>query len=423
MMFDYIIIGAGMSGVAIARMFQLAGVERILVLEAEDEPGGLCRTKEIGGHILDIGGGHFLCTKFPEVYDFIFSHIPKHEFGFFERISKVQIEGHEIDYPVESNIWQLPPKLCTKYLVSVLQNGEARGISAPSDFEQWIRWKLGDRIATRYMLPYNRKIWGVDPSEMDIDWLNKIPRIDVEEIVESCIARHMDRNKMPSHAGFYYPKRGGFQRIFDAILAPVSGYVQVGSAVSTIEKRDGCFVVNGQYRGRAIVNTAPWQTLISSPIFDEAIRDCIRALQHNSLVVSLHEEQYDTGAHWTYIPSEEISYHRNFYIANFAPHSARCGVYRETNLKRWRAPDDAIFFHVNEHAYPIPTKGWSASITRILGFCESLGIYGLGRWGQWQYFNSDVCIREAMSLCQRLTMRWSLPSARSAKSNSDLALK
>src|SRR3954468_7156658 len=104
--YDYIIIGGGITGITMARLLQLAGVKSILVLEADSEPGGLCRTKKVADHYLDIGGGHFLCTKYKEVYDFVFAHLPKSEFNFFNRVSKIQIEGHEIDYPLESNIWQ-----------------------------------------------------------------------------------------------------------------------------------------------------------------------------------------------------------------------------------------------------------------------------------------------------------------------------
>ena len=56
-----------------ARVLQMSGMRSFVILEANSEPGGLCRTKIVDGHTLDIGGGHFLGTKFKEVYDFVFS--------------------------------------------------------------------------------------------------------------------------------------------------------------------------------------------------------------------------------------------------------------------------------------------------------------------------------------------------------------
>ena len=402
MNYDYIIIGAGMTGVTTARLLQQAGVERVLVLEAGPAIGGLCRTKTISGHVLDTGGGHFLCTKYPEVYDFVFDHLAKTEFNHFDRVSRIEIDGHEVDYPLESNICQLPPELCAEYLVSIAQNGEARGLPRPSNFEAWCRWKLGDRITEKYMLPYNRKIWGVSASEMDIDWLHKIPRLDVGQIARACLTRSADRSQMPSHAGFYYPKAGGFQRIFDAIAAPVKDALITGCPVTSIEKIGDTLVVNGQHRARAVINTAPWHALADSPIFNEEIRRAIAELRHNQIVVSLHEENYKTDAHWLYQPSEHLSHHRSFFINNFAPHSAACGLYRETNIKRWKAGGGELYAEVNQHAYPIPTLGWAPAIDRVLRHCTPLGVHGLGRWGQWQYFNSDVCIYEAMSLVRKL---------------------
>jgi protoporphyrinogen oxidase len=403
MTFDYIVIGAGISGVTAARLLQLTGFDRVAVLEAAPVAGGLCRTRTFRGHVLDLGGGHFLCTKFPEVYRFIFDHLPKTEFNFFERVSRIAIEGHEVDYPLESNIWQLPPELCAEYLVGIAQNGEARGAPAPTNFESWSRWKLGDRITDRYMLPYNRKIWGVDASEMDIDWLHKIPRLDVRQITRACLTRRSDRAQMPSHSGFYYPKAGGFQRIFDAIAEPVKDRIITGCPVTSIERRGDILIVNGLYRTRAIINTAPWHLLSDSPIFDVEARAAIAHLRHNQIVVSLHEKPYSTNAHWLYEPDESLRHHRSFFINNFAPHSAPHGYYQETNLKRWQAGHGELHCEINRHAYPVPTLGWAGAIDRVLRHCAAFGVHGLGRWGQWQYFNSDVCIREAMQLVRRLT--------------------
>ncbi len=401
-LYDYVIIGGGISGVTVARLLQQSGVTSLKVLEASGEPGGLCRTKDVGGHVLDIGGGHFLCTKHPEVYDFIFAHIPKSEFHFFPRVSTIALEGMELDYPLESNIWQMPLDEQVEYLVSVVQNGEARGLPAPKTYEDWIRWKLGDRIADSYMLPYNRKIWGVEPQEMDIDWLHKIPRIDVADIVRACLTRASDAEKMPSHQGFYYPKRGGFQRVFDAILKPVEEVLECGAPARSVEKSGDHLVVNGEWHARRVINTAPWHALADSPMFPARIKELIGDLRHNTVVVSLHEEEYTTPSHWTYVPSLDEKHHRNFYINNFAPHSAPHGLYRETNSKRFVGGTGEIYSHSNEYAYPLPTLGWQATINEVLDWGRANDVYGLGRWGQWEYFNSDVCIYQAMQLAKQL---------------------
>ena len=39
---------------------------------------------------------------------------------------------------------------------------------------------------------------------------------------------------------------------------------------------------------------------------------------------------------------------------------------------------------------------------RLLSFMREKGIYGLGRWGEWQHYNSDVVVDRAMALADSL---------------------
>src|SRR5262249_29878205 len=157
------------------------------ILEKATQAGGLCRSRNVRGHVLDIGGGHFLCSKYPEVYEFIFDHLPRSEFNTFERVSKITLHGSVIDYPIEYSLWQLPRERQTDYLIDCIKASLASGRTPPENFEEWVRWKLGDAIADNYMVPYNRKLWGCEPSELDTDWLAKLPSNDVRRIVEACL--------------------------------------------------------------------------------------------------------------------------------------------------------------------------------------------------------------------------------------------
>jgi len=402
MVYEFIIVGAGISGIAFGRLLRQAGLKNFVILEALDRPGGLCRSERIGPYILDIGGGHFFYSKFPEVYRFVFSRLPKEKFNWFRRISRISLDGVEVDYPLESNIWQLPGAMREEFLKGVLEGGEARGEEPPRNFDAWIRWKLGERVAESYMVPYNKKIWGVDPSEMDVDWLEKVPRLNVDEIVRSCREGCAPPGKMPSHEYFFYPKEGGFQAIVDAIAGPVLPHIRFNERVRSIKPEGPLLVVNGSWKARRVINTAPWPTLLKGGSFPQEISRLIERLSASSIVVSLHAGRYSTDAHWLYEPDLEVSHHRTFFIRNFTPESSQYGFFRETNLKRWKRAPDALFAHTNLYGYPIPLIGKGETIRRILDWCRQRNIYGLGRWGQWQYFNSDVCIKEAMKLARSL---------------------
>lgn len=402
MFYDYIILGAGISGVTFARLLQQNNITNFCLLEKEKEAGGLVRTKKVKDHILEIGGGHIFFTKYDTVRKFLFSHYPESNFNSFDRVSKIQIDDVIVDYPLESSIWQLPIALQNEILQSIKQIDSST--TNFTDCEKYIRAKLGNVIAEKYLLPYNAKIWGVDTKEMDTDWLYKIPQITYEEIEKTISEKSLLKEKIPA-SKFYYPKKGGFQELFDAIYQYVETQTALSTPVTKLRYENNIWIVNDQYRARFIINTTPWNTLQSALNPPSELQTSFDKLKSNSIVVSLFEKQYQHDWHWLYNPNLNLAHHREFYISNFAPHSNRTGVYTETNIKRWKPNPKALFEHVNECAYPIPVLGHANAIDSILKHYQSQNLYGLGRWGQWQYFNSDVCIHEALELSKRLLSR------------------
>lgn len=395
-----VIAGGGITGVAFGRLLQLGGFDDFVILEKEGAAGGLCRSSLVKGHVLDLGGGHFLCSKFPEVYRFIFDHLPEDEFNTFDRVSRIAIDGETIDYPIEYNLWQLPLKKQIDYLISCVQ--AANRADQPEDFEQWVRWKLGNAIADGYMIPYNRKIWGVEPRELATDWLQKIPHHDARLIVESCLSRKSDKSVFPSHDKFMYPRRGGFQTMFDAIYEPVRHLVRLSAPLVSLRRSGATWIVNDEYQTEVVVNTLPWSVVHRLTVDPPAVEREVSRLQTSSLVISLHEEAYDHDCHWTYVADPNEAHHREFFIRNFAPHSAPGGIFRETNAKRFTRNGDALAVHFNQHAYPVPLRGHTEAARRVWQSYSDLGVIGVGRWGQHRYHNSDVCIREAMRMTQKI---------------------
>lgn len=408
MKYDYLVIGAGVTGITLCKKLREKG-KKVIVLEAKDAPGGLCTTKNIDGHQLDVGGGHFFHTKHQEIFDYIFGLLPKEEFNYFApRVSKLKMGETTIDYPLESNLWQLPKKEQIEFLISVVRNGESLGKPEPKNYEEWIRWKLGDKICDEYMIPYNEKLWGVEPSEMDVDWLYKIPRVNVDEVLRYCLEKKQDVNKYPAHICFYYPKKGGFQSIVDAIYRDEKDYVVLGEKVVALEKQgDGTWMVNGKYQADNVVNTTPWCDLYEALGAPAELKDAFSHIRYNRIVVSLYEKEYAENWHWRYVPDRDRLYHREFYIANFAKDSRKDGIYLETNVKRFKGEEKIfggkmVYSEETAAAYPIPVIGHKAAITQILDHYRPQNLFGVGRWGQHQYQNADVSMHEAFEFAKKV---------------------
>jgi len=231
--FDYIIVGGGITGITVARRLQQLGKTNFLLLEegVASDAGGLCGTKNINGHVLDVGGGHFLHSKYPEVLEWIFDHIPQEDFNRFDTRVSIDLEGYPTEFPIELNLWRLPVDKQVEYLHSYLT--AANKNSPYENFELWIKNYLGDKIADNYMIPYNQKLWCMDISELSTDWLCKIPKTDIKLVLRSIIEKNANfTEQVVSHRSFYYPKYGGFQSIYNSIRKSVEDHVKHGEKVS-----------------------------------------------------------------------------------------------------------------------------------------------------------------------------------------------
>ena len=125
----------------------------------------------------------------------------------------------------------------------------------------------------------------------------------------------------------------------------------------------------------------------------------VRKLKHSSTQIEYVPEKMETKAHWIYYPEREISYHRILVRHNFCPNGK--GYWTETNKERVE-PDKGRFRYMNEYAYPLNTADKPQIMKELLGQARCREIYGLGRWGEHEHYNSDLVVERAMKLAEEL---------------------
>ncbi|MBR5970405.1 MAG: FAD-dependent oxidoreductase [Lachnospiraceae bacterium] len=398
-----LILGAGPAGLSLAHALKDSGVSRITVLEAEGEAGGLCRSAEVNGAPLDTGGGHFLDVVRPEVTAFLFRFMPETEWALFERDSRIRIRGQLISHPFEANLWQLDTDSQVEYLMSIARAGCVTGSEAPAAFRDWIRWKLGDRIAEEYMLPYNRKMFGEELDALGTYWLEKLPDVSFEDTLRSCLTGRAHA-KQPGHARFYYPKQYGYGELWRRMADALGDALQYGKRVAEIDF-DRCAVTTrdgSAYEADLIVTTVPWTSLERFPGMPEDLKASLQKLKHTGIVIAYDATETDDKAHWIYVPDESVPHHRVLLRHNFL-RGAR-GVWTETRMERFAGEADEKSAFLRPYAYPLNTLEKPAVMRRLLDFAKEHRVYGLGRWGEHAHFNSDVVVERAMQLAKQLCL-------------------
>lgn len=389
----YLILGAGPSGLTLANRLLDEGENSFLVLEKEEEAGGLCRSRIVDESPLDIGGGHILDVRRPAVTEYLFRFMPEEEWNPYSRISKIQtMGGAEIDYPYEANIWQFPIEEQVDHILSIAEAGCSTGQPKPEQFDEWIIWKLGEKIAKDYMFPYNRKIWSMDLKELGTYWMEKLPDVSLRDTLYSCLKKE-PQGTLPGHAKFLYPKKYGFGELWLRMADRIKDHIVYQEEALTLDADQR--MVNGKWQGDMVINTVPWTSFQEITGAEERILADIASLQHSAVVIEYQNGEAATDAHWTYYPDESLSYHRILWRSNFCEGSR--GYWTETNEKRYVENPDK-FHYINSYAYPLNTVHKPETIGRILQWSRQKNILGLGRFGEWEHLNTDAAVEHAMNL-------------------------
>lgn len=398
----YLILGAGPAGLTFANRLKELSEDSFLVLEKEQEAGGLCRSVMVDGSPFDIGGGHFLDVRRPAVNTFLFRFMPKEEWKLFERDSRIVIGDQQVGHPLEANIWQLPVDSQVEVLSSIARSGCNSGKQKPGKFKDWIIWKLGDRIAEMYMLPYNRKMFADELDELGTYWLEKLPDVSFEDTLRSCL-EHRAYGKQPGHASFYYPEKYGYGELWLRMAAEIASNIlyQVDVTGIDLEKKTVTAADGRIWKAEYIITTIPWRSFETIEGMPQEIVSSVKKLKSSAIETRYIGEKLDTKAQWLYIPDEKKPYHRILVRHNFCQDSR--GYWLET--RKERVPlyrEEAEFTYMNEYAYPLNTVGKPEIMDRLLGFCRTKGVYGLGRWGEHCHYNSDLVVELALKLAEKM---------------------
>jgi protoporphyrinogen oxidase len=399
------VIGAGISGLAFAKYAQVNRHDdiKVKVFEASETYGGIAKVKDINGKIpYHMIGGHCFNLKFAHVKDFVFDNIlPEKDWNKINRHASILFKGHQINYPIEYSVKQIfdfDPKLA----LEIVKDYYCASKEPASNLAQWFENNFGKTLAREYFIPYNRKIWGEEPSNMSADWVtDKLPLPNDMEILKGLIKTGSD--DMP-HSSFYYPKSGTQNTFIDALAKDIK--VHYGCQISKIEKnKHGKYLVQDE-EFDYVIYTGPLDKIDSLiEISNQEVRSAISKLRFNKVTTMLWRSK-PTKDTWTYIPGNECIFHRMIHIGNFINSSQNYTITEtvgevsfdemKSNGKEIELLEEPIDYNVSERAYVVFDENISEAKQKIFNYFSNERIELLGRFGEWEYYNMDVCIKRAI---------------------------
>lgn len=433
------ILGAGVTGLSLARFLVEGGLDAgsVHLFEEAAAPGGLCASKNVDGFTYDVTGGHILYSKDKPAMAWMQERAGGPEaFEVKERHTRIRFGQRWVNYPFENGLGDLPPEAnfdCLRGYVAAWHQRTTTKSSAPKEFGAWVQWRFGEGIARHFMDPYNAKVWKRDLDFLTSDWVaGRVPDAPVDDVLRSSVGI---RTEGYTHQSvFYYPKHGGFQAITDGIAKSLLPRIRLSTRVREIAKHGSAWRVNGEDFD-LVVNTLSLTFLPDLvPAMPREIAAACRALEYNGIVCVLLA--LDRATHpdlsWIYLPHDaqgpanRITYMSN-YAASLAPKgrssllcevttrggSAFPGAQLERDIVDGLARSglirrDEVLFHdrtETKQAYVVFDHEYAARRAAIFGWMETFGLLTLGRFGRFEYDNSDQCVIKSRELAGRLLER------------------
>jgi protoporphyrinogen oxidase len=163
-----VILGGGPAGLTAGYLLAKKGLP-VIVLEAEDQVGGIAKTAVRDGYRFDLGGHRFF-TKAKEVND-LWHEIMAEEFLKRPRMSRIYWNRKFLDYPLRGPdvIKKLGPVELTRAFLSYLW-AQIKPKGREDTFEQWVSNRFGKRLFKLFFKSYTEKVWGVPTSEIRAEW-------------------------------------------------------------------------------------------------------------------------------------------------------------------------------------------------------------------------------------------------------------
>ena len=420
------ILGGGVSSLAFSHFYE----KKVSIIEKESTLGGLCRSFiDDDGVAWDIGP-HITFSKNQEILEFIISLTEMNE---LKRSNRIIHDGRFIKYPFENDLSSLSDKDRDYCLNTFLDNPYENYPS--TNMLEFFYEIFGEGITRLFLEPYNRKIWKYETSFMDKQMVERIPKPPPEDIIAS--AKGEQTEGYLHQLYFHYPEKGGFQTIVNSLAKKIENKAEVSlkNKIVGINLSNDIEIVTDKQKFNfdKIISTIPIHEVlpIINPKPPSEIMEALNKLKYNSIHITCLKVKGDwLGDNFAItIADPDIIFHRLSRLNFLGEHYAQKGytnIMVETTFRKGLKEDldhttledkiikdlksldivnvekiENIFTNTFKYAYVIYDQNHRKNTDLVLDYLKSVNITPLGRFGTFEYINSDKAIELAKELAEK----------------------
>lgn len=417
-----VVIGAGPTGLGAAWRLNELKHPHWMLIDASPTPGGLSSSYvDDHGFTWDLGG-HVLFSHY-EYFDQLMDELLKDQWVEHVREAWVWMRERWIPYPLQNNIWRLPPEDLIPCLNGLLDihAGKLSG-KPPKNFAEWLMASFGPGLCDAFMYPYNKKVWAYDPATMNVGWMGeRVATVDLARILRNLVNQQDDISWGPNHK-FRFPLHGGTGSIWKALAARLpAANVKLNTKIAEVHLKTKTLITSTgeKITYDHLLSSVPaddFCAMVKDDAEVEANKD--KFVYSSSHIIGIGMEgktppQLNTKC-WMYFPEDNSPFYRVTVFSNYSPNNvAKPGeqwslmaevsesahkpvdvskVVEQTmeGLRNCKLlPHDAKIitrWHKRlEHGYPTP---WLTRDSIIQPLDEKLmrhNVLSRGRFGAWKY--------------------------------------
>ena len=407
------ILGAGASGLSSAALLRERGFD-VTVFETADRVGGLARSFEWHGFHCDIAP-HRLFTHDREALDYLLRLVPMRK---HRRRSSIFIAGKRVHDPVNpiDLILRLPPRISSQLVKDYLFKTRL-----PEDsFENLALNKFGRGLYDLFFEPYTRKMFGVSPAEISVEWGR-------QKLRTSGLRDVLRRNSKIFFRHFYYPVQGGYGSICEALYRKVHDRVELEARVTGLDTAAGK-VTGVHYERNGIAHSFSCDRLVSTipaTILGRMLGHEFSLRFQPVTLVYLHFDKPSVMPyHWVYFGDRDVVINRMAEFKNFAcgqvpedrtvvvaevtsatddPLGDVLEAFERYNLAHRDEMLDSLVIH-ESFGYPVYDRHYELAVEEAEGVVGAVhNLHLVGRNAEFRHIEVDEDLASAMNLVRQLT--------------------
>jgi protoporphyrinogen oxidase len=445
------IVGAGVTGLATAYLLRKKGAE-VTVFEAGPQEGGLGGSFRRDGFSFDFGP-HELCTDNPELIALVREVCGDDLLEVKKRVAHYFL-GRYVKYPFEivDMLRNIGPVLSARAIAEVGACRLKNRFRQPLDdsFESWTNARFGRTLYGLYFGPYTKKVWGVEPSQLDPRTASQRITVDsVWDLAKKTLAyqwfgaEDFKHAHSELHRRFFYLRGGmgtlqghlrqraqerGARFRFEKSLTAIE---RDGDRVGGLRFADGEVARGFDY----VVSTIPLSQLVALALPERAealLRENWLPFRGMAFVFLRVNKPRVLDYHWVYYPDVGTPFQRLTEFTHFGAEMSppgTTGLALEVSCQpgdgTWEASDaeladraigrletlgllrrsELLGYDVvrQRHAYPLQVMGFIEKADRLLAALAGVtNLVTIGRQGLFRYCNMNECMEMAIDVVPEL---------------------